>query len=176
MQKSFNIKFAKESKKGEYEPFDVATLEVEIDCESITIDGVAMSETSIHYLIGYGIKQTLGDSYAKFTNAAEAIKAFDAKLARLVNSELDFDGENGRTADPVRQEMRALAEAAILSQLGFKNVAAFEAEHGEKAFRANVNKVLATHEDALRAKAEKIVASRKGIELDLDFITQEAAE
>ena len=168
MKTSFAINFVKTSRLEGVEPIKVNVLAVDIDCASIAIDGMELPEASIQYLIGYGIKQTLADSYAQLVDADKISAAFASKLANIIEGAYEFDGENGNRGDPVRGEMRKLAEAAILAGKSRTAWVKVNGENAEKLLTAKVNKVMEANADKLRARAEAIVAQRK-LELDLDL-------
>lgn len=166
-KETFNIVFAKASRIEGVEPFDVANLAVDFDCAYIQLDGREVPADSIKYLIGYGIKQTLADSYSQPTTQDKCQVAYAKKLAGI------FEGmvfnENGNRGDPVRGEMRELALAAIL---GGKSRGAWlkaNGENAEKLLTAKVNRVLELNADKLRARAESIIAERKAEAAALDL-------
>lgn len=170
MKTSFPMTFIKTSRLEGVDPIDIAKLAIELDCASITIDGKELPDESIQYAVGYGIRQLLADSYANpQLTRDKARDSFDAKLTNLLEGAYEYkDGENGRSGDPVRVEMRNIATLAVLN--GKSRAAWIKAngENAEKSLNAKVAKVMEANADKLRARAMAVVAERK-LELDLDL-------
>lgn len=172
-KENFKIEFTKSSRVEGVEPFDVAAIAVDFDCEFISIEGRDVPAESIKYLIGYGIKQTLADSYAQLVTKDKAREAFDKKLDGIFEG-MTFN-ENGNRGDPVAVEMRKLAEIAIL---GSKTRGAWikaNGENAEKLLNARIKKVLESNADKLRARATELVEQRRAVaDMGLDLSDDES--
>lgn len=72
-------------------------------------------------------------------------------------------GGGRQTLDPVEKEMRVIARESLNALLQKQGVKRNEVNYNEL-----LEQVVGEHEDALRAKAEKIVAQRSKGDLDLD--------
>lgn len=90
---------------------------------TMSINGKPLSHAAVAYLIGYGFKQSLSDSYAGAKSEAEFTAAIESRIANIIAGKLvpTFDGSSrGARVDNVTAMARTLAANAIESALAAK--------------------------------------------------------
>lgn len=92
---------------------NVATATVEIDENAVAVNGKTLSATAVAYLIHYGLKQSLADSYASAKTAEEKLGMFNARLDKIISGEMTIGAGGGGKLDPIEKLAREMASVAI---------------------------------------------------------------
>lgn len=118
-----------------------------------------LPEKSKQYLVNYGLRQSLSDSFASAKDAAE----FEALLDKRVTSLLEGTvGMRGGSGDPVTREAKRLAEIEVKGALRKANVTI------SKVDPEKLKAALAAH---LEANADRL---KKEAKTNLDAMAQQA--
>jgi hypothetical protein len=164
----------------QFAPFHVADIDWSVNDESLTVsidgDEYEVDRDGFKYIVAYGLRQALTDSYSAETTRAKARKAVEARLEKIVNGEMALDGSRG--SDPVKTEMRKLAIALIVQERGKSESALRKSfEKGAKpGFNGLVRDMLDRFESKIRAVAVANVNSRKLSVADILAVDEEGDE
>lgn len=90
------------------------TLVREFDVDFNSLPGEAL-----HYLLDYGFKQSVADSYASATTAAEFESAIEERVQRILDGTMS---SRSRETDSLKLEMRKIGHAAVSGALKKKGI------------------------------------------------------
>ena len=77
----------------------------------VSLNGTELPLAALEYLITYGVKQSLADSYASAKTDAEIEAAFQSRLAKIIAGEMRVgSGGGGARLSPVERIARTMAE------------------------------------------------------------------
>lgn len=92
-------------------------MESDVIVAGVEIDGQTVGENTIQYLLAYGLKQSLADSYASAKTDAEIEAAFATRLAKIIAGEMCIgSGGGGARLSPVERIARTMAENHALGK------------------------------------------------------------
>lgn len=132
--------------------------------QTIEIDFDQLPEASKRYLVAYGLRQSLSDSFASAKDAAE----FEAMLDKRVTSLLEGTvGMRGGSGDPVAREAKRLAEIEVKGALRKANVTISKVDKTKLA--AAIAAHLKGNEERLKKEAkanlDAMAAQATGVDL-----------
>lgn len=146
----------------------------------VTLAGTALGAASIGYLVAYGAKQSLADSYASAKDQAEFDAFLDKRLAKILAGTMSIR-EAGTPSDPFESEVIKLAKARLSAIAAKKGAKLPKVDSDEyKALLAKVRN--GKSKDELEAKAREILATRAAVseleddDLDFDGVTGTESE
>lgn len=165
MFSSFSHTFNK-GKRNSDSKVRIGAIEVEFDVTSITINGHEVADAGIEYIIAYGLRQALTDSYAQDSDEKSPYDQFKDKLSGIVEGTISA----GTRGDPVLAIMKDLARKELRKQMK-KGFTGLEAEEQT----ALVEKAVKQFDSILRPIAERMHAeSKASAGLDLTALDETA--
>src|SRR5262245_54611280 len=82
---------------------------------TLTIDGEECDDAGFQYIVTYGMKQALQDSYSDATNYSDAVKPFNRRYADIIDGLIVAGTRKG---DAVLAEMKLLARGKLIETMG----------------------------------------------------------
>lgn len=133
----------------------------------VTLDGKTLGAASIGYLVAYGAKQSLADSYASAKDQSEFDAFLSKRLTKILEGTMSIR-EAGEARDPFESEVIKLAKAR-LDAIAKKQGKSLPKRDSEE-YKSLLGKVRnGKAKDELEAKARAILAERASVsELDDD--------
>jgi len=124
----------------------------------------------LDYVIGYGLKQALADSWSSHAKAKDYDKASDAFSKRLIAIVEGTIAAGTRASNPIGVEIFRLARLAVdkAVKAKYKDRKGFEAKKGKGAYGKAVKAYVQKHATALKAQAETNLESAKAL-ADVDI-------
>lgn len=124
-----------------------ATVPLEVTAKGVTIHGKKLPGEAVAYLVAYGLKQSLADSYAAAKTPKEIADAFHARLTKIIDGEMTIGAGGGRALSPVEKTARNMADIFARSK-GMKPKAAADwAKANWEKFRDAAQTQLAAMEE-----------------------------
>lgn len=157
----------------------VGHTELVVDGEKWTLDGNALPEASIHYLMNFAL-QSLQDAYAGAVFLDTARARWEAKRVALIDGTVGASGGGGVSDETTAQ--RYVMKKAFLSRAtdeakeAFKDLEPAEqnakldalfAKNADKLAKAVAERLAAMAEERKRRAAEKVKIAATDIELDI---------
>lgn len=137
------------------------------DAVEVTLDGKKLPAASVEYLLTYGAKQSLADSYSSATDQ----KDFDAMLGKRFDSilagKMTFREGGGAPADPFEAECVKLAKVRLVAAAN---------KQGKKLPKVSTEKYKALlaavrngkAKDKIEAEAKRNIASAQKLADEID--------
>lgn len=146
---------------------EIATARWEADA-TLSIDGKPVPQASIVYLLAYGIRQTLQDSYASAESAEDAKAKYAAKLESIMDGTVGSRAGSGGVSDETlagRNVIRRLIKAGRNPELAKEYKAASDAKERNEILDARIaaNADNAAFTKAVKAEVAAMVAERKRV-------------
>jgi hypothetical protein len=138
----------------------------------VNVDG--FTPAVMEYVIRYGLTQMLNDAHSQVTAKTEAdpVKRGEAawalaekKLKALESGVTRVARVGGPRGDAIATEVKRIAKANILGRAKAKGL---DAKTVQTNFADWMAKYIAANESELRAAAEKAIAERESLAVDLD--------
>ena len=152
----------------------IGLVNVEADCKAITINGQALPDSSVEYLLTFAL-QNLQDAYAGADSAADAQARFAKKLDRLLAGTIGVREAGDGASAEVRMRRTVLGEILRKTDAGKTAWKAHEADRDEwldavfdkqaEAVQADIMAKVAARLEEQRAKAKQVKAMAESIEL-----------
>ena len=138
----------------------VGEVEVEFDEEgNLLINDTKCADTALRFIIAYGLKQYLADTYAEGKGEkkplADIQAAWAKKLAGVVNGDKTEIGE--RITDPIESLARDLCRAKVAETKGEKSHAAALKKYGKEKCSKWFKAVFAANGDTFRKTAKDMI-------------------
>lgn len=128
----------------------------------LTLNGEEVTAQGLLYVIEYGLKQSLTDSWSGHSKAQDydkAGEAYERKLKGIIAGELSL---GGRASDPIGTEINRLCRAAVdasLKKSEWKHRKGYDDAKGKGSYTKAVKAYKVKHFDALAKQAEANVAA-----------------
>lgn len=156
------------------------SVSVQFDLTNMEINGTRVTQASVDYLLTYGLKQSLSDSYASAKDQAEFDAMLSKRLKKIIEGTMSIR-EAGSPTDPFESTVIRFAKArlsAIAKKQGKKLPKVDSDEYRNLLDKVRNGKA----KDELELKARKHLAELAEVaeldddELDLDGVSESEEE
>ena len=137
----------------------------------LTIDGDEVPEKGLAYVIAYGLKQALQDSWASHSKAKDYDKAsesYEKRLKAIVEGSIEA---GTRASNPLAVEVNRLATLAVEKAVRkeFKSRKAYEEAKGKGAFAKGRKGYIAKNRDTLTETAKANLEATAAIVAEVEL-------